>query len=70
MLIIATTASWTTQAYGLGRVFDNLTKIGRYPLDIFEGFARVTFIYVLPPIFIAQLSPAALPRTLSSGLTL
>jgi len=70
ILIIATTAFWTTQAYGLGRIFDNLMKIGRYPLDIFEGFARVIFIYVLPLIFIAQLPSEALLRTLSAAFIL
>jgi ABC-2 type transport system permease protein len=70
MLIVATTAFWTTQAYGLGRIFDNLMKIGRYPLDIFEGFARVIFIYVVPLIFIAQLPSEALLRTLSPAFIL
>jgi ABC-2 type transport system permease protein len=70
MLIIATTAFWTTQAYGLGRMFDNLMKIGRYPLDIFEGFARVIFIYVFPLIFIAQLPSEALLKTLAPGFVL
>jgi ABC-2 type transport system permease protein len=70
MLIIATAAFWTTQAYGLGRIFDNLMKIGRYPLDIFEGFARVIFIYVFPLIFIAQLPSEALLRTLSPAFIL
>jgi ABC-2 type transport system permease protein len=70
MLIIATTAFWTTQAYGLGRIFDNLMKLGRYPLDIFEGFARAIFFYVLPLIFIAQLPSEALIRNLSPGFIL
>jgi ABC-2 type transport system permease protein len=70
MLIIATTAFWTTQAYGLGRIFDNLMKIGRYPLDIFDGFARVIFIYVFPLIFIAQLPSEALLKTVSPAFIL
>jgi viologen exporter family transport system permease protein len=70
ILLIATTAFWTTQAYGLGRMFDNLMKIGRYPLDIFEGFARVIFIYVFPLIFIAQLPTEALLRTFSPAFIL
>jgi ABC-2 type transport system permease protein len=65
ILAIATTSFWTTQSYGLGRIFDNLMKIGRYPLDIFEGFARVIFVYLFPLIFIAQLPSEALLRTLS-----
>jgi ABC-2 type transport system permease protein len=70
VLIIATVSFWTTQSYGLARIFDNLMKIGRYPLDIFEGFARVIFIYVFPLIFIAQLPSEALLRALSPGFIL
>lgn len=65
VLIIATVSFWTTQSYGLARIFDNLLKIGRYPLDIFEGFLRVVFIYFLPLVLIAQIPSQALLRTLS-----
>ncbi|MGQ9508670.1 MAG: ABC transporter permease [Thermodesulfobacteriota bacterium] len=54
-LIIATTSFWTTQSYGLGRILDNLFKIGRYPLDIFDSFWKNFFIYFFPLIVIAQL---------------
>ena len=67
VLMIATVSFWTTQSYGLGRIFDNLLKIGRYPLDIFEGFLKVVFIYFLPLVLIAQVPSQALLQTLSPG---
>jgi ABC-2 type transport system permease protein len=70
VLIIATVSFWTTQSAGLGRIFDNLTRIGRYPLDIFEGFWRFFFIYVLPLALIAQAPSQALLGTIAPGFVL
>jgi ABC-2 type transport system permease protein len=68
VLIIATISFWTTHSFGLARVFDNLLKVGRYPLDIFEGFWKVVFIYLLPLVIIAQLPSQALLQSVSPGL--
>jgi len=65
VLVIAIVSFWTTQSYGLARIFDNLLKIGRYPLDIFEGFWKIVFIYFLPLVLIAQIPSEALLNTLS-----
>jgi ABC-2 type transport system permease protein len=65
VLIIATLSFWTTQSRGLAKIFDNLLKIGRYPLDIFGDFWKVIFIYFLPLVLIAQLPSQALLMTLS-----
>jgi ABC-2 type transport system permease protein len=65
VLLIATISFWTTQSYGIGRIFDNLLKIGRYPLDIFEGFWKVVFIYFLPLGLIAQVPAQALLQAIS-----
>jgi ABC-2 type transport system permease protein len=65
VLFIATVSFWTTQSYGMARIFDNLLKIGRYPLDIFGGFWKVIFVYFLPLILIAQIPTQALLQTLS-----
>lgn len=70
VLIIATVSFWTTQSAGLGRIFDDLTRIGRYPLDIFEGFWKFCFIYVLPLALIAQAPAQALLGTLSPAFAL
>jgi ABC-2 type transport system permease protein len=64
-LIIATISFWTTQSYGMSRIFDNLLKIGRYPLDIFQGFWKIVFVYFLPLVLIAQIPAQALLQTLS-----
>jgi len=65
ILIIAAVSFWTTQSYGLARIFDNILKVGRYPLDIFEGFWKIVFIYLLPLILIAQLPSQALLQALA-----
>lgn len=65
VLIIATISFWTTQSYGLARIFDDLLKIGRYPLDIFPSFWKVAFIYFLPLVVIAQIPSQVLLGALS-----
>jgi ABC-2 type transport system permease protein len=65
VLMIATISFWTTQSYGLARIFDNLLKVGRYPLDIFEGYWKLLFLYFLPLVLIAQIPSQALLQTLS-----
>ena len=67
VLIVSAISFWTVQSYGLSRVFDNLMKIGRYPLDIFEGFWKVVFVYFLPLVLIAQVPSQALLATLTPG---
>jgi len=66
ILLIATVSFWTTQSYGMARIFDNLLKIGRYPLDIFEGFLKIVLVYFLPLVFIAQVPVQALLQTISA----
>jgi ABC-2 type transport system permease protein len=70
VLSIATLSFWSTRSDGLARIFDNLLKVGRYPLDIFEGFWRSLFIYVLPLVLIAQLPTQAILKTLSPEMLL
>ena len=65
VLLIATVSFWTTQSYGLARIFDNLLKIARYPLDIFEGFWKIVFVYILPLVLVAQVPSQALLQILS-----
>jgi len=64
-LIVASISFWTVQSYGIGRILDNIFKIGRYPLDIFEGFWKIFFIYFFPLILIAQIPVQALLKALS-----
>lgn len=67
VLIIAAVSFWTTQSVGLARIFDNVLKVGRYPLDIFEGFFKVVLVYFLPLALIAQVPSQALLGLLSAG---
>lgn len=65
VLAIASLSFWTTQSSGLARIFDSLLKVGRYPIEIFEGFWRSVFLYILPLVLIAQLPSEALLGVLS-----
>jgi len=65
VLIIGTISFWTTQSYGMARIFDDLLKIGRYPLDIFQGFWKIAFIYLLPLVVIAPIPSQILLGVLS-----
>jgi ABC-2 type transport system permease protein len=69
-LAIASLSFWTTQSGGLAGIFDSLLKVGRYPIEIFEGFWRGVFLYVLPLVLIAQFPSEALLGTLSPGAIL
>ena len=68
VLLISTVSFWTTQSYGIARIFDNLLKIGRYPLDIFWGFWKIVFVYFLPLVLVAQIPTQALLQTPSLKL--
>jgi ABC-2 type transport system permease protein len=70
VLAIAATSFWTTRSAGLARLFDDLTRVGRYPLDIFEGFWKFFFIYVLPLALISQVPSQALLGALSPGFVI
>ncbi|HEY6072362.1 MAG TPA: ABC-2 family transporter protein [Anaerolineales bacterium] len=65
VLSVASLSFWTTQSSGLARIFDSLMKVGRYPIEIFEGFWRSVFLYILPLVLIAQLPSEALLGILS-----
>lgn len=47
-LILASTAFWTLLTSGLGRFFENMTRIARFPTDIFRSAAKVLLVYVIP----------------------
>jgi ABC-2 type transport system permease protein len=70
VLMIATISFWTTQSYGLARIFDNLLKVARYPLDIFQGFWKTVFVYFLPLVLVAQMPAQALLQALSPWFVL
>jgi ABC-2 type transport system permease protein len=65
VLMIGTISFWTTQSYGLARIFDNVMKISRYPLDILNGFWKIVFVYFLPLILVAQLPAQSLLQHIS-----
>jgi ABC-2 type transport system permease protein len=60
LVIIASTAFWTINATGLGRFFENLVRVGRFPTDIFRGVFSFLFLYVFPIGIIATVPSKAL----------
>ena len=70
VLAIASLSFWTTQSGGMARIFDSLLKVGRYPIEIFEGYWRSVFLYILPLVLIAQLPSEALLGILSARAVL
>jgi ABC-2 type transport system permease protein len=68
VLLTSAISFWTTQSQGIAKILDNLLRISRYPLDIFEGFWRAVFIYVLPLVLIAQLPSQALLKALDPAI--
>lgn len=60
LTIIASTAFWTINATGLGRFFEDLVRVGRFPTDIFRGFFSFIFLYILPIGIIATAPTKAL----------
>lgn len=70
VLGVASLSFWTTQSSGLARIFDSLLKVGRYPIDVFDGFWRSIFLYILPLVLIAQLPSEALLGILSPDAVL
>lgn len=70
VLSIASLSFWTTQSGGMDRIFDSLLKVGRYPIEIFEGFWRSVFLYILPLVLIAQIPSEALLGIVSARAVL
>jgi len=59
-LLVMTLAFWFIRVENLAVLSDMVFHIGRYPMDIFQGWARLTFIYVIPLAFIASFPARAL----------
>ena len=48
LTIIASTAFWTINSDGLGRFFENIVRIARFPTDIFRGALGFIVLYIFP----------------------
>jgi ABC-2 type transport system permease protein len=55
LVIISSTAFWTINATGIGRLFEDVVKIGRYPTNIFQGALHVIVLFIFPIGIIANL---------------
>lgn len=65
LLLIASTAFWTINSTGLGRFFENIVRIARYPSDIFQGLARLIFLYIMPISVVTTLPVKSLLNIIS-----
>ena len=65
LVIIASSAFWTINATGLGRFFENLIRVGRFPTDIFRGIFSFLFLYIFPIGIVATVPSQILLGTVS-----
>lgn len=65
LLILATFTFWTIQTTGMGRFFENIIRMARYPTDIYSGIIKILLVYVIPISLIAVVPSKALLGTLS-----
>lgn len=59
-LLLLTTAFWFVRVENLAVLADMVFHVGRYPIDIFRGWTRRFFVYVVPIAFIASFPARAL----------
>ena len=65
LVLLAATNFWAIQKTGLGRFYENVVRIARYPTDIYEKFWKILLVYVLPISIIAQVPAGGLLGKLS-----
>jgi len=58
--IFTTTNFWFINLFNLNDLFDQVVDLGRYPVHIFKGGARLFFVYLMPVAFIATFPAQAL----------
>jgi len=58
--MMTTTNFWFIRIFNLEDLFDSLTAVGRAPVYVFKGGARLFFIYIIPVAFIATFPVQAL----------
>ncbi len=59
-MLVMTLAFWLVRVQNLAVFTDTLFTAGRYPIDIFHGWARTLFTYAIPAAFIASFPTRAL----------
>lgn len=65
LLILATISFWSIQVTGMGRLFENIIRLARYPTDIYHGLLRTFLMYLLPISIIAVVPSQSLLGTLN-----
>jgi len=58
--IFTTTNFWFINLFNLNDLFDQVIDLGRYPVHIFKGGAKLFFVYIVPVAFIATFPVQAL----------
>ena len=65
IVLLATINFWAVQKNGLGRFYESIVRIARYPTTIYDGFWKILFIYILPISVISQVPTEGLLGKLS-----
>ncbi|MBI3956829.1 MAG: ABC-2 family transporter protein [Candidatus Kerfeldbacteria bacterium] len=47
-VLIAATGFWTLAPTGVGRLYENIVRLARYPSSVFRGAGRFTLLYLFP----------------------
>lgn len=55
LFVLMTTNFWFTNIFNLESLADAVLDLGRFPAQIFTGFAKIVLVYLVPAIFIATI---------------
>lgn len=58
--MFATTNFWLINIFNIDHLYSAITDIATFPSGIFTGLLKITFVYLLPTIFIATIPTQAL----------
>lgn len=59
-VLIAATGFWTLAPSGVGRLYENIVRMARYPSSVFHGPARILLLYVFPVVTAISLPAEAI----------
>ena len=59
-MLLMTLAFWLVRVENLAVLTDTVFSVGRYPIDVFRGWGRTLFTYLIPVAFVASFPARAL----------
>lgn len=70
LLLLASSAFWTITATGVGRMYENILRLARYPSSVFQGGFRLLFFYIIPISAMTNIPAEALLGRAAAGAVL